>query len=182
MYKRQERYRELTRIDPQYAMTWYELGQICLARHDYEEARYCFTRARDLDVCPLRILSSMEAALRRVAEDYGVALLDAHDLLESRTPLGILGDFLLVDHIHPSIRGHQQIADRLVRLMADAGFVSPGEFWKAKATAAQQQYFESLDELYFLRGLRTRDALRAWTQGRADGPDLEDDRSMNGQP
>ena len=80
---------------------------------------------------------------------------------------GILGGPWLVDHVHPSFEGHQLIADALVELMADQGSVDPHDGWRNEAHAAYRRHFESLDEMYFLRGQRTLNSVWARNHGRA---------------
>ena len=160
-------------IDDSFAMTHYEIGQCLESLGRSHEARQSFIRARDTDICPLRVLSSMCAAIGQTARDWGVPLLDAHALLEERAPGLTLGDFLLVDHVHPSFRGHQEIAMAIVGVFETQGWVAPCEGWRSAAQAEFQNHFRKLDDLYFLRGQRMLDALRAWTQGRADGPSIE---------
>jgi lysophospholipase L1-like esterase len=163
-------------IDDQYALTFYELGQCYEILGQQEDARVAYLRARELDVCPLRILEPMEQALARAARKTRTPLLNAHELLEARSPTGILGDYLLADHIHPSIEGHKIIAQELVDVMQSQGWVRPTEGWQTRRDQAYAEHFASLDELYFLHGRRHLENLRIWTQGRADGPPIEEYR------
>jgi len=157
-------------IDDLYAATWFELGKCYSAHGMYDQARPAYVKARDLDVCPLRMLSPMEAIIRRVAEEEGVPLIDAHALLEGRTPHGILDGKYLVDHVHPSFEGHQIIAREIIHNWIQTGLVRPCPDWKEDFDRANAAHFAALGDFYFLRGQRTLEALRAWTQGNADGP------------
>ena len=94
-------------IDDQHAGLHYQLGQCYDALGDLQRARHHYTRAKDLDVCPLRMLSSMQRVLQDVASRTGTPLLDADALIAERCRGGIPDDSWLVDHVHPSIRGHQ---------------------------------------------------------------------------
>jgi len=164
---------QANRIDDRYAAAHYELGQCLATLHRNEAARTAFLRARDVDVCPLRMISPLEERLDRVCRDEDVPLLDAHTLLEARMPTGILGFPLVCDHVHPSFEGHQLIADALVDLMARHGWVRPRPDWRASAHAAYREHFDSLDAMYFLRGQRTLNSVRRWTEGKAGGPPIE---------
>lgn len=165
--------RKATRIDDQYAATFYELGKCYEAVGQYEAARKALLRARDLDICPLRIISSMEKRLAEVADDWNVPLVDAHELLEQQCANGILGGPILVDHVHPSFRGHQLIADALIATMIRRGRVEPVSNWQERASRAYTRHFESLDDFYFLRGKRTLESVNGWARGRAEGPPIE---------
>ncbi len=160
-------------IDDQYAGIHYELGKCYLAVGQFDRARKSFLQARELDICPLRILALMEQALVRVADETGTPLVDAHDLLERECENGILGGLQLVDHIHPKFRGHRTIADALAGEMVRQGWLKPAGDWEARRQPAYQAHFDALDDIYFARGLRELNALRAWSSGRADGPPIE---------
>ena len=165
-----EIYEQATAVDDQFALGHYRLGRAYLAIGDTATARTALVRARDLDVCPLRILSEMEGRLAGIAADFDVPFLDLHALLESEAKDGILGESQLIDHIHPSIEGHQRIAEALVEFLATHGFVTLPDDWRPPAQAAFKRHLDSLDSAYFLRGQRMLHGLQEWSKGRADGP------------
>ena len=78
-------------IDDQYAGTFYELGKCYESLGLPEQARVAFLRAKELDICPLRILELMETALRQVARETDTPLIDAHQLLQQESPAGFGG-------------------------------------------------------------------------------------------
>lgn len=160
--------RQALEIDGEYALTWYELGKCYESKHDYREARSAFLKARDLDICPLRITTLLEETLRGVALETGVPLVDAHELLEQRTASGILGDFWLVDHVHPSFTGHQAIAVALLDELTREGVVQPEADSESRRQKTFAEHLASLPPIYFERGRRTLELLRGWTQGRAE--------------
>ena len=159
-----------TKLDPEFAQTWYELGQCYDRQGDYRRARAAFVEARDRDICPLRMLSSLEAELRAAATDFGVPLINAHDLLERQSPNGILGSFLLVDHVHPSIYGHQLLANALADEFATQGILHRSGTWQAARDTAYATHLNGLEPMYFLKAERTLKRLEGWAQGRAELP------------
>lgn len=154
-------------IDPTHALTQYELGKCYEVLGDRDQARRAFIAARDADVCPLRMNSELEHALARVATETDTPLIDLHALLEEESPGGILGGFLLVDHVHPSVTGHQLIARRLLTEFVDRDWVMSPERANAVLEAAFAAHLATLDEHYYLRGQRTLRSLQAWAAGRA---------------
>jgi lysophospholipase L1-like esterase len=161
-------------IDDRMASAWFELGKCLETLNQHEEAREAFVRARDEDICPLRMLSSLEEIVSRVADEEGIPHLDAHALLEADAPPGILGDGRLVDHVHPAPEGHQAIARAILEIMTEHNLVRPDADWRSAAERAFQAHDASLPDFYFLKEQRTIDSLRAWTRGEADGPQAED--------
>jgi len=158
-----------TRKDPRYALTWYELGQLQTAALDFTAAEASFRRAKDEDVCPLRMTTPLESAMRNTASEATVPLIDAHELLSRNCRHGIVGDAMLVDHVHPSFRGHEDIAISIAEWMLSVNIASETNTnWKDEAVRECRDRLQALDDLYFLRGQRALRSLRLWAAGRAD--------------
>ncbi len=162
------RLRQALEIDDQYALTYYELGRCLESRRELGAARAAFVKARDLDICPLRLLSEQERALRQIADEFGLPFVNMHTLLEAETSTGILGDYWLVDHIHPSVRGHQLVAGALVEQLAALDLLTISDDWRTDVEPVWQRHLEAIDVLYFLQGQRTLESLRGWTRGEAE--------------
>lgn len=160
-------------IHDEYAATHFWRGKLLESLSRFDAAREAFVRARDEDICPLRILSPMERAIEKAARRWDVPLLDAHELLERETRHGILDNSMLVDHVHPTFEGHQSIGLALLKVMQDLQLVEPQADWLPQAKTAFARHFDSLPRIYFLRGERNLDGLRYWAQGLADGPPIE---------
>ncbi len=160
-------------LDDAYAMTSYQVARCLDAQGHPKVARDFYLQARELDVCPLRMIAPLEEAMTRVARDAGVMFIDAHALFESRSPDGVLGDDWLVDHIHPSIEGYKLIGATLMDAMAQQGWVTPAAGWQMRREVAFRQHLDALPESYFEDGQTHLRGLHAWTEGRALGPSVE---------
>jgi lysophospholipase L1-like esterase len=154
-------------IDDQHAGLHYQLGQCYDALGDQDRAKSRFVLAKDMDICPLRMLEPMQQVLRDVARQTGTPLVDAHALLGQRCRGGIPDDSWLVDHVHPSIRGHQVIADAIAECLAGQGVVHPDAGYPQRRDAAYAAHFESLDSFYFEEGRRRLKHVLDWARGRA---------------
>ena len=161
------------RIDDRHALTWYDLGKCHEALRQPDKARAAFLQARANDICPLRILTPMEEALERVADELNVPLIDAHALLEKESRWRILGGVQLVDHIHPSIEGHKKIADALLDEMEQQGWARRQSAWQSTRDELFKAHFASLDKNYFIDANRALYGLKAWAAGRVDGPPID---------
>lgn len=161
---------EAAELDNRHALILYQLGK-CYARIGrYPEAKKWFIRAKEEDVCPLRILEPMHEDILDVASMYDVPLVDVRALFEDRMhdEDGIPGDELLLDHVHPSIKGHQLIADELYRALASQKFVSTRETyegWKNARDALWQHNFSSLNNAYYAHGAARLKRLLKWCRG-----------------
>lgn len=160
---------EATKLDDHQAAVHYFLGRLLERVGETSRARAAYVQARDQDICPLRILSPMEATLRSAAIQWRVPLLDAHALLEARTNDGLLDNSWLVDHVHPSISGHEQIALGLIQLLSDERVVPAQPNWKLKATQRFERHRNDLPPVYFLKGEQRLENLRRWARGMVEG-------------
>lgn len=156
------------RIDPGHAGSLYLLGRLQFQSGDYNGARESLMAARDWDVCPLRATSEISEAFHRVMALTNSAILDADALFSAKSKHGIVGENWLIDHIHPSVDGHQLLGERLLQVVIEEGFVRPEyQDWKRDSASAYQLHLASLGEDYFHRGQQRLEGLILWTQGRA---------------
>jgi tetratricopeptide (TPR) repeat protein len=162
-----ERLQQAMAMDDQYAGLHYEMGNCWDAVSEPAKARAAYLRAKELDVCPLRILEPMNEAVLKIARQTGTPLVDARRLIERRSRHGIPGDYLLIDHVHPSIRGHQMIAEAIAEELSRLGFVQPAPGWQAERDRKFREHLASLNDFYYLEGLRHLKSLRGWARGKA---------------
>ncbi len=162
---------EAIKLDPRCARAHYELGQCYLGQADYRRAETCFWRALEEDLCHLRLLPGMAESLFSICRRQEVPCLDLQQLLGRECPQGLVGQEILVDHVHPSIRGHQIIASAIQQHLEPA-LGNPQSGWEERRRKTFDQHTAGLDDLYYTHGqLRLRN-LRLWTQGRTDGPPI----------
>jgi hypothetical protein len=160
--------RSALRLDDRHAGIHYHLGKCYYGADQRKQAKASFVRAKDEDICPLRIIEPMHDAIFRVARDTSATLVDARLLFEQLTPDGIPGNEWLVDHVHPSIQGHQRLAARLLDEMVRLDILNPQDDWLTRRDAAYANNFESLHPLYYYRGQERLEGLRSWAAGRSD--------------
>jgi lysophospholipase L1-like esterase len=161
-------FEQACQIDPQHAGGFYNLASCYQAAGNFDRARWAYGQAKDLDACPLRILQEMNDAVFEIADETGTPLLDAQQLFQQRSTDGIVGGDWLVDHVHPSIEGHQLLADALADALVAQGTVRPHAEWQQAKRDAYRDHFAGLDNLYFAKGELRLNALRDWAQGRAE--------------
>jgi lysophospholipase L1-like esterase len=155
-------------IDPQHAAARFLLGHAYLARYQIDEAREQLQLAKEEDVCPLRMIEPLHDALRTVAAQTGTPLLDIRRVFEDASEAGIPGDRWLLDHIHPSISGHQMIAAQLMSHLIETGVVVPVDKWQDQRARLYAKHLGTLDAVYYAKGKQRLEGLRRWTQGRAN--------------
>ena len=159
---------EATRIDDQHAGTFYELGKCYDAVGMTERAFDSYNQAKELDVCPLRIIDPMNQAILEAAREEDIPLVDACAILAKLSRDGIPGNDTYVDHVHPTIESHQVIANSILDELIRMGVVHPTEGWLERREEAYAQHLASLDRLYYALGNARLERLQAWAAGRCD--------------
>ena len=157
---------EAVAIDDRDAGLLYSLGTCYYHLARYEEAKSWFVRAKDQDVCPLRIIGPMHEAIGRMCSRYDVPLVDANKLIEDQSEGGIVGEQWLLDHVHPTINGHKLVADALYAAMEEMGLTSRPEGWEQARDDLWRRHLESLDDAYYARGVARLKRLTEWSRGR----------------
>jgi lysophospholipase L1-like esterase len=153
-------------IDGLHAGLHYDLAKCYEALGRMAEAREQYLLAKELDVCPLRILEPMNDVVLRVAQQTRTPFVDACLIFEQLSPGGIPGHEWLVDHVHPSIRGHQVLGNELADEMVRLGIVQPVAMWKETRDRRYAEHLKSLDTIYYIRGQQHLEGLTRWAEGR----------------
>ncbi|UCD53496.1 MAG: hypothetical protein JSW27_12745 [Phycisphaerales bacterium] len=153
-------------LDSRHARLLFLIGTCYEHIGQWAEAKQWFVRAKDEDICPLRILEPMRDVIRDVAIQHGLPLVDIQAMIEARTDDGIPGDQWLLDHVHPTISGHQFIADALCRAMAELNLVRLPEHWESARRQSWQSHLASLNDAYYAQGLARLKRVRDWSRGR----------------
>lgn len=153
-------------LDPRHAEAQFLLARVYEARGEIEQAKEAYLRAKDEDICPLRMTERMHATVRRVAQQTSTPLVDVRAVFEQRAKHGIPGDQQLIDHVHPRIEGHQLIAELLFEEMTQTGMVTPQATWKDIRKELYRDNFSLLPDDYFPTALSRLEGLNRWARGR----------------
>ncbi len=114
------------------------------ATGDYQSAKAEFDKARDLDGLRFRAPSEFNDIIRDCADQFGVDVVPMQSVFETASPNGLIGDDLMIDHLHPNLVGYFVMADAFLHRMQLAGFV-PCKF---KTDFEQHRHYTALDSLY----------------------------------
>lgn len=166
-YQAIDLYRQAIDMDGRYAQIYYQMAKCYDAIGDFMAAKRAYQRAQEEDVCPLRMLAVQHRRLLRVAERTGTPVVDIQRLFEGMSRGGIPGRDWLIDHVHPTVLGHQRIANAVIDRLISMGIVTPMADWRAGRDMAYQRHLASLDRSYFELGRKRLERLRRWAQGRA---------------
>lgn len=158
-----EAYRSAEALDPDYALLLYRMARIFDRQGEHDAALDYFIRAKEADVCPLRMLEQLNTILLQFAGSSGTPIVDLRGELERTSPQGIPGFDRFVDHVHPGIGGHQRLAQMIAPVISRENFLEvPLEWAPNERRAAYSEHISGLPMNYFKNGSRRLEWLDAW--------------------
>jgi lysophospholipase L1-like esterase len=159
------RYRAAAEVDDQFALLHFRLARLLDRQGDPVTARQHYLRAKDEDICPLRMLEAQYQFWLRLAAETRIPVVNARELIEQLAPDGIPGHDLYLDHVHPTLGGHQRIAAAIATELERSGLFPRSTHWTAEQRrAAYRRHLESLPASYFPNGRRRVEWLDNWAR------------------
>lgn len=113
------------------AYFYYRRGQINEKLANFEEAKKDYQLAKDLDIKPWRVLSSMNQFVRQLADKKYIYVADAEKYFEKLSPNGLVGNELIVDNVHPSTLGKYYLTLAILETLKKNQII-PSNEWRNK--------------------------------------------------
>jgi len=123
-------YEKAFSLDPTYADLSFRLAQIHRKTGELEKARQLFRQAKDDDCIIVRAPKDIEEIFDKLQKEKRVTVLDAEKLLIAEAPGGILGDPIVEDNVHFSIKGHAILGRALAQEIEERGWIAPKTEWQ----------------------------------------------------
>jgi len=125
-------YQQALEVDPDYALTYFRLGECYKRLGRYDKAKVFYRQANDRDYFPLRAPSSVFAFYRRLRQKYPgeVFVIDTQQLFEAHAPYGMIDITLVIDQMHPTMRGQALMAGAVCRVMDTQGLLRRPVQWQ----------------------------------------------------
>lgn len=152
---------------PEHALSHFRLASCLRANDQFEKASRHYQLAVDHDICPLRMKSELRESIRSLADELSIPLVDCHSLLNPmlENRCSEFGFELFLDHVHPTIRGHQVIGRKLAETIEAIGITTTADM---KQQTEESLLFKTrIDELspaYFSNGRRRIRWLENWAR------------------
>ena len=103
-------YRQAFGMDSSAAQLWYKLGQTAAASRDSNAAAYYFYGAKDRDLIPFRASEEVNQIINAAAQQRQMPFVNMQIAFSQRSPQGLIGNNLMVDHLHPDPNGYYLMA------------------------------------------------------------------------
>lgn len=109
--------------DPYNAPDEYTQGEQAYQQTQYTEALQHYMRAKDYDPLRFRAPDIFNQIIRRYTNEFdNVHVVDVYQIFANHSPNGIIGNELLLEHVHPNLTGHKLIAETFYQALANHFF------------------------------------------------------------
>jgi lysophospholipase L1-like esterase len=109
------------------AAGYFALGQVLESQGDYPLARQAYLAAKDRDQLRFRAPEAFNSIIRDVAAQHGARVVEVQDRLLQAAEHGIIGDDLMLEHLHPNVEGYFLLADAYYAALREAGMIGAWE-------------------------------------------------------
>ena len=137
-------YNRAYKIDPTYAHLCFRMGKLYFAKGDLQTAKHLFQEARDYDAVIVRATSDTLSMFEELKDARNLQFIDTKKILEPESPGGILGEPIIEDNVHFSLKGHALIGRAMAEEIAQRDWIVPREEWQFHR---ERPYEEILKEL-----------------------------------
>ena len=99
----------------------YDEAQRVLKKNDIPKADSLFRLAKDLDALRFRAPERINAVINNLSKEFNAEIVPIDSLFDQASPNGIVGNNLMVDHLHLNLRGYQLLGRFFYETMERSG-------------------------------------------------------------
>jgi len=129
---------EALALDDRAASVHFALGRLFEKQGEYAAARLAYLEARDRDQLRFRAPQSFNRIIRAVAKEQGAQVVEVEASLLDHAAHGIIGNELMLEHLHPNLWGYFLLADAYYQVLLDGGLLGA----EAQVISRQQAWSE----------------------------------------
>ena len=133
------------------AMDVYRQAQQLEQDNQLDEAKALYYKAKDLDIIRFRAPEAINEVIHRLGKKYDCPVVPMKRIFEQHSPNGLIGNNLMIEHLHPTIDGYFLMADAFFQEMKASHLIS--DQWNNDRIRPSSWYrrnwgFTELDSLY----------------------------------
>src|SRR6185295_6057882 len=114
----------------------------------YGEARQAYLAAKDRDLLRFRAPEEINAILREVAAEEGAHVVEVREAFHRAAEHGIIGHDLVLEHLHPNLRGYFLLADAFYTALREQALIGPWTTPVPREQAWREIPVTEVDRLY----------------------------------
>jgi len=134
--------------NPDSADAWFALGRRLEDDGRYTEARDAYLQAKDRDQLRFRAPEEFNEVLREIAEDQSIRLVDVQLALAVAAPDRIIGETLMLEHVHPTLDGYFLMADAFYDAIVASGLIGEPTVPVDEQTVRTELPVSALDQAF----------------------------------
>lgn len=139
--------RTAVRIDSSAADGLYALAKVLDAKGDAAGARPLYVAAREHDQLRFRAPDAVNTIVRQEAARHGATVVETERALRQASPGGVIGEGLMLEHLHPNLAGFFLISDAFYEAMRSKGMIGPWSGYVPAAAARAELPVSALDSV-----------------------------------
>jgi len=143
-----EHFDQALAIDDLHAEGHFARGRALDALGRFDEARVAYLAAKDRDELRFRGPEEVNAILREVAAEQGAQVVEVQEAFRRESPNGIVGDELMLEHLHPNVDGYFLLADTFYGALEEQGAIGSWELAVSREQAQEEIPLTEVDRLY----------------------------------
>ena len=139
------------------AETVFDLAREEEKNGEFEKAKSDYFKAKDLDALRFRAPEEFNVILHELALKYSYPIVPMESYFEKNSPNGLVGNSLMLEHLHPNKNGHFLMAKAFYEIMQKDNFINNN--WQPNGIDEERnQGFTDLDsvcalyQIQFLKG------------------------------
>lgn len=110
--------------DSNNALAFYNKAKEALAAGRTNEAKELFIKAKDADGLRFRAPSEINTIIKNLGVQFQYPVVDIDSVLSANSPDGIIGANLMVDHLHPNVKGYRLLGLAYFSALQKANFIA----------------------------------------------------------
>lgn len=125
----------------------FKIANLALQLQQASIAKKHFALAIEHDQLRFRAPSAMNDIIRKLATQYNAVLVDAENELTIRSPNGIVGSNMMLEHLHPNLQGYFVISNAFYDAIAANANIKPftkvsiDKAWRERLVLPQEEYY-----------------------------------------
>ena len=123
-------YEKAYALDDSHAELSFRLGKIYFKDGDLQKARNFFEQARDNDGFVVRATTDILDVFEGLRKTHDLKLIETEKILSAEAPGGILGEPMIEDNVHPSVKAQSLMGRAAAQEIADENWIAPRSEWK----------------------------------------------------
>jgi len=101
----------------------YKQAQIQEKSQAFDNARKTYYRAKDLDALRFRATEEFNQIIHHQAAEFDIPVVPMKSYFEGASPKGLIGNNLILEHLHPNADGYFLMAEAFYNSMRKTGFI-----------------------------------------------------------